>query len=246
MSVNHDRSPALSTAAESDMAGYSAISQAAVVALLLGLASFFAIGNLLWLILPALAIFAAAVALVSIARSDGSVSGRWVALAGLALALLFASTAISRSVSRAWHVRSEARAIADNWLDLVRHGKLQSAHQWHLPAQERQRASTSLAQFYEQNPTAQEKFDNFFLTAPLSQIVAAPPAASLRYERVAEQLSLDKNDRVALVYVLETSGQADEKTIEFVIVVERTTEIDAAAQWQIAAVVEPQDEALTP
>lgn len=247
MSANHDRPPPLSTAAESDMVGYSAISQAAVAALLLGLASFFAIGNLLWLILPALAIFAAAVALVSIARSDGSVSGRWVALTGLALALLFASTAISRSVSRAWHLRSEARTIADNWLDLVRQGKLQSAHQWHLPAPQRQRASTSLAQFYEQNGAAREQLEGFFLAAPLNQIVAAPPAAALRYERVAEQLSLGASDRVALAYVLESLSQDGTESLEFVVVVERTKDKgDPAGQWQIAAVAEPQDKALTP
>jgi len=245
MSVNHDRSPALSTAAESDIVGYSSISPAAIVALLLGLLSFFAIGNLLFLILPVLAIIAAIMSLSSIARSDGGLSGRTAAIAGLSLALLFASTAIVKASTRAWHVRSEGLAFADRWLDLVRRGDLQQAHQWHLPAAQRQNAGTSLAQFYHDSKVAQEELDQFVQSAPLSRVIAAPRDAKLRYVRVVEQLSIEKSDRVAVLYALEPADEND--SMQFVVVTERTkTDNSHGGQWQVSAVAEPKDESGSP
>jgi hypothetical protein len=243
MPVNHDHSPSLSTAAEGDIVGYSAISPAAIVALVLGLASFFAIGNLLWLILPALAIVAALMALAQIARSDGSISGRWAAVAGLSLALLFASTSIARSVSRAMHLRSSARTLADEWLELVRRGQLEQAHQWHLPAEERQNPGVSLAQFYHDSKPAKEALDSFFQTSPLSHVVAAPPEAKLQFDRVVEQLSLEKNDRVAMLYTLTDGGHET----EFVVVTEyMRNKRNSDGHWQIPAVVFPKTDAAIP
>jgi hypothetical protein len=241
MSANHDRSHALSTAAESDMVGYSAISPAAIVALLLGVASFFAIGNLLLLILPALAILAAIFAFVSIARSDGGVSGRWAAVAGLALALAFASTAIVRSTTRAWHLRNEAHAVADKWLDLVRRGKLHQAHQWHLPPQQRQLATTPLAQYYHDSKTAQTDFDSFFRQMPLVDVVDALPHADPHFVSVAEQIKLEKNDRVALLYEIEPPQAKSGEPLRFVVITERTADADTGAgKWQISGVAPPQ------
>ena len=246
MSVNHDRSPALSTAAESDIDGYSSISPAAIVALLLGLLSFFAVNNLLLLILPALAIIAAIMSLSAIARSDGGLSGRWAAVAGLALALLFASSAIVKATTRAWHVRSEGVAFADRWVDLVRRGDLQQAHQWHLPAAQRQNAGTSLTQFYHDSKVAQEELIRFQQSAPLSDVIAAPRDAKLRFVRVVEQISVDKNDRVAVLYALDPADGKGTPT-QFVVVTERTTTANSpSGQWQVAAVAEPKDESAIP
>jgi hypothetical protein len=246
MSVDHDKPPALSTAAESDIIGYSAISPAAIVALLLGLASFFAIGNLLLLVLPALAIVAAVLSLTAIARSDGALSGRWVALTGLVLALLFTSAAITRNLTRAAHLRGEARVLAEAWLQLVRDGKRQEAHQWHLPASERQLPGTSLAQFYSDSKPAKESLDQFFQAAPLSVIQIAPRGAKVRYQRVVEQLSIEKTDRVAMLYELDPAGTSAKSPLEFVIVAEHTGDKARGGTWQITAVVEPRDEAAIP
>jgi hypothetical protein len=247
MSSEHEPLPSLSTAAESDIVGYSAISPAAIVALLLGVASIFAVGNLLLLIIPALAVVAAGMALLQIARSEGGVSGRWAAIAGLSLALLFASTAVARSITRAWHLRNEARTFANQWLQLVRQGRLEQAHQWHLPPDERQLAGTSLVQYYHDSPTAKEQLDQFFQATPLSRIVAAPSDAQLRYEHVAEQLALDKSDRVALRYMMDNAQPSAASELRFVVVVERTrSDVDSRGEWQIAAVVDPQTERATP
>lgn len=246
MSVNHDRSPVLSTAAESDIVGYSSISPAAIVALLLGLLSFFAVGNLLLLILPALAMIAAIMALSSIARSDGSISGRWAAVAGLALALLFASTAIVKATTRAWHVRTEGQKFADRWVELIKSGNVHQAHQWHLPPERRQNAGTSLAQFYHDSKPAQEEFNQFLQAAPLSSVVAAPREAKVHFVRVVEQLSVDNSDRVAVLYALDpVDGKG--APIQFVVVTERTTsENSPGGHWQVAAIAEPKDESAIP
>lgn len=201
-----DHHPALTASDEADLVEYGAVCPLAIAALLLGLASWLASTYLLLLIVPLLAVLVSAAALRRIARSEGALIGRPVALAGLALALLFASLAVGGTLSRQWIAKRQAEAFAQSWLDMVRDGQLQRAHQLHLAAERRQRSDVSLARHYAESTEAQGELDAFYETSPLKEIVAAPPEA--RFHRRATHMIIDaKTLHFAIHYDAENAGK---------------------------------------
>jgi hypothetical protein len=76
---------------------------------------------------PILAMALAASALADIRRSEGRTVGRWLALAGLALAVGFASQAVTATFTEGVIARKRAAATATAWLDAVRSGRVVDA-----------------------------------------------------------------------------------------------------------------------
>lgn len=127
---------------------YRAISPLAVAAMLLGVASALALAHPgLWIV-PAVAVCLAAWSLRVIALKNTELVGRTAALIGLGLAILFGVWAPARLVSRQAWLYLEARAKADEWLSLLREGRLYEAYELHLNPAERQPADASLAEYY--------------------------------------------------------------------------------------------------
>jgi len=120
----------MSTAAESDsLTQYRSISSLAVLALLFGLASPLALVNPLLLAVPVAAIVLAMFALRQIAANVEILSGQ-----GLALVALFAGVGILVYTPVRLYTRNEvlngtARQLAEAFLELLKQGKLQEAHQ---------------------------------------------------------------------------------------------------------------------
>jgi len=231
--------PALTAGEEADLLQYGAVSPMAIAALLLGLFSFLAMFQLLLLILPVLAVFAAIFALWQIARSEGALVGRPAALAGLALALLFASIAVSTAISRNVTLRSEARAFGDAWLQLVRQGELQRAHQLHLSQDDRQLPGASLSQYYARSDQARDELEQFFNQSPLEEIAAASPEARFQFQS-AETVSYDHFDRVTLWYRV-VSDEEPFQPQRFRLVVSRNPTSEGGL-WRVVAVLPPEDE----
>jgi hypothetical protein len=91
---------------------YAAINTTSVIALLLGLASVVALYDWLLLIVPLVAVVVGVVAWVQIGRSNGTQTGRGMALAGIALGLLLGALVGVRAVADAARTRSDRREIA--------------------------------------------------------------------------------------------------------------------------------------
>jgi hypothetical protein len=243
--LGHDDPAQLSAAEEADLVRYGAISPFALGALALGLLSITVLTSLLAIPVPLVAVILALIALRQIHKSDGAIVGGWVALLGLALALVFASTAIARLASREYLIRGQARQFADQWLELVRLGKLHQAHQLHLLPAERQLPDTKLAAFYNNSEAARGQFTSFYNTKPLRLIVDAPPAAELRFARFGQRYPLPDSEQIELFYDLHTAAAAD-RSLEAIVVAERIAQGRGPGVWRIAAVTDPSQQLQPP
>lgn len=112
-----------------DQARYSRISPAAVIALVLGLASPLAFVGPLFYLVPIAALGAAALAVGQIRRSGGTVTGQRLARLGMALGLACLAGALVRQSVRDSLLQQQASAVAIRWLNLLADGRLQEAAQ---------------------------------------------------------------------------------------------------------------------
>lgn len=102
----------MSTTSAAAATEYAAINTTSVIALLLGLASVVALYDWLLLVVPLVAVIVGVVAWVQIGRSNGTQTGRGMALAGIALGLLLGALVGVRAAADAARTRSDRREIA--------------------------------------------------------------------------------------------------------------------------------------
>jgi hypothetical protein len=118
----------MATAAGSDeLPEYRPVSRLAVVALAAGCGSSIVLITPLAAMLPIVAIALAAAALAEIRRSEDHMAGRWIALAGLAMAVGFASQSMAAACAERLVVRHRAMATATAWVEAVRTGRFADA-----------------------------------------------------------------------------------------------------------------------
>lgn len=102
----------MSTTSAAAATEYTAINPTSVVALLLGLASVVALLETLLLIVPALAVVVGLAAMSQIRKSNGTQTGRGLALAGIGLGLLLGATVGVREVVNGIRTREDKQQIA--------------------------------------------------------------------------------------------------------------------------------------
>jgi hypothetical protein len=110
-----------------ELGKYKSLSSLAVCAFLLGIASLIALLAPLMVIIPIAAIVVALFALVSIARSEGALLGRSLAVIGLGLAIACGIAAPLRVKVRDGLYSSQADQAARQWLELVSENQLPAA-----------------------------------------------------------------------------------------------------------------------
>ena len=119
----------LSEGFEAEQVPYRSVSKLAVAALVLGFLSLLAlIDPLLWTV-PVVAIVLCWLALRSIARSDFVLTGRWCALCGLGLAMMFGVAAPAKWIIYRQMIRQEARQFADEWWQHIKQDAPERAFQ---------------------------------------------------------------------------------------------------------------------
>lgn len=232
--------PHVSSLDDSPVLGYRRISVSAVIALVLGIASALALVHpFLWTV-PAAAVVVAIFALRAIANESSMLTGRGLALTGLALALVFGMWAPARTLSRQWQLYHQARVFADEWLALVHEGKLYEAHQLTVPHAERQIANADLAPIYEQSADVKAGYDRFFSERPAKTLARLGKRATYTYiggagisprEFITEHIALDYR------VVYEEGGR--ERTLPIRIVLDRDQGPDQEYRWLIRAVNDP-------
>jgi hypothetical protein len=194
---------------EQQMAGYVAISRAAVGALLLGLASPLILTSPLLLLIPLAGIVTAAVALWSIASSQGQLRGQWLATIGLCLATLFLGWGVTRQLSRQAILVEEGEQFANAWLELVRQGKLQEAAQFQRERLRRITSPDALAEHYTQDREAANELQMLFDSEPLQSFRTIGPGGSYRFDSLASQSRSNQADDVVLKYQFTVAGNAN-------------------------------------
>jgi len=129
-------------------AGYRQLSRMAIWSIPFGLASALAmVSPLLWFV-PVVAVALAFGGLWQISRSN-EITGRRLALTGLALGVLFGSWGMSWTISRRAVIERQARAHAIEWLGMMQQQKFMQAHQLSMNYYDRLPAGSSLEEYYQ-------------------------------------------------------------------------------------------------
>jgi len=208
----------------------------AVATLVLGLLSFLALFSTMFWIVPLVTLIFGVIALWSLAASSERI-GRRAALCGMTLALLFGAWAPCRYFSRnAWLV-GQARAYADDWLELVRQKKLQEAHQLHGRGNQRAAEGTSLEEFYRNDSQGEGDYQMFFAREPLSTFVELPGPVQVEFKKIDLLLSYQGSDSVVLCYDVMYDRDGRQAVLPMRVVLKREPEFETGDfQWFVEGV----------
>ena len=109
---------------------YRSLSVLAVLGLVIGLIAWVAYLAPFLIVVPLAGIAISLLALRQIAVSDGVMAGRWAAIVGLALSIVFAVLPLSHYFALKTMRLSEAEAFSRRWVDLVIPGSVYLARQY--------------------------------------------------------------------------------------------------------------------
>ena len=194
--------------AEEPLASYRAISRAAIASLGLGLASVLTLVTPVLAIIPLGGIATAVLALRNIAQAGGQLTGRGLATLGLCLCTLFLGWGVARHTSRKIVAADHAQRHVEQFLQLVREGNLQAAHQYLLAADQRARTPEEVESFYKTNPNAIKDSNTFFGNAPIRDFIAQGKDVNYRLEALVSQQHSANVDRMVFRYSFDVPGQA--------------------------------------
>jgi hypothetical protein len=156
---------------------------------------------LFW-IMPLLATGVSILALRSVHDETRPTSGRKGAVVALVLSLFILGSAPTRYITTMNMITHQARRHAESWLELVREGRLQEAHQLTLDLYSRVNPGLNLESHYEERPEAPTsafpdpmammqqfspaaELQNFFSQAGLRDVVKAAPNVEFEFVRSA-------------------------------------------------------------
>ncbi len=209
---------------------YRRLSPLAVLSAVAGLASATALVAPLLRIVPVAGVVLALMALCSITQRSESLTGRGLALFGLALSILFGVGAVVKdSVEQRLH-RAAAGEVAEKFLTLLAEDKLAEAFELTLDFSQR-RSADAAAEYYAANPTAAERLKTFEAERLVSEVkpldkpkveLVDPGVAQLNASRVA----------IAPVYLL-TAG--DRKLYAIVQLDRAPARLGQVAAWRVAS-----------
>ncbi len=133
-------SPTVS-AIENEFASYRAISSAAVLSMILALASVFCYASLWFLVIAATAVVIGLVSLRNIRRLPEILTGAVFARIGIGLALLFGLTSVTRAVAQEFLVSYDAGRFARLYVDIIKDKPIGEAMWYQQPPAYRQTKS---------------------------------------------------------------------------------------------------------
>lgn len=201
-----------------EAAAYRPLSAAAVLALLLGLASCTALLTpMLWAVAFA-GIIVSIIAWFRIHRFEPPLTGRKAALVGLILSLFFATAAPAQ-----WYVRralliEEAQRFVQLFFDFLKENQPHKAHQLSLGARQRSPLDENLWAKYAPETNARRDLEAFLerKEVPAILILARDPRTTIRLFDIEGVWREDNEDRVALSYAVTYFDPNQKKKTFFV------------------------------
>ncbi len=203
----------------SDVLEYRSLSVLAVTVTVLGVFSAVAlVSPLLWVV-PLLTIVLAVGALRSLAKNPEKIGRRAVVFA-IVLAVFFGAWAPSRYFTRQWWLYAEARARADEWLELVCTNELRKAHQLHVRGSRRVAKGKSVDEFYDKTKAAQSDVYAFFDAGALKIIVAQDGIPTFEFVGNVGHLHTALSDTISLRYLVRYEDNMEPKALPIKVVLE--------------------------
>ena len=213
---------------------YHAVSPAAVGSLVLGLLSPLAlVGSLLWII-PAVGIGLAALALRAIRQSNGDLTGRATAYAGLALCTTFASAGPVKTAYTTYYLADAAKPIVEAWFDFLRHGEPQKALQLTTPSMQRRVLNDLLWDYYRSSPENRQELEKFVASPVPRLVLEYGEKCQVRFYEVSRVITGPSNDTIELVYAVTYPDENGKKTVFVLMTVDRRPLQTGEISWRIA------------
>ncbi len=197
-----------SDAAEAELPEYRALSGLAVIGFLLGLASALAIVHLGLLFIGAAAVICSLVALARIARLPGEVSGRWLALAGIILAVFWGTAGIAQDLTLRRLVDLGSRDFALQWFDYLKHGEPEKALEMAKPARNRRPLGEELMEAFLSDEVEYESLQEFVAKPEVRAMLALGNQAQIRHFTCLNS----SKEYVSQVYAVTYDDHGSKKT----------------------------------
>lgn len=203
----------------------------AILALLLGLCSLFALLAVGWLFAAPAAVIVAIVSLRSIARSNGLYRGRLLASTGLCLGLFMLALIVTQRVYRERLLVRRSEELARQWLDLVHAGKIEQAH--HLTLSKSQRVTAIPLEDYYADPDQGASF-KYFQDQLEIKALRETPNPQITLLSSSRSSVLRNSEQFTHRFDVLLPGEP-EKSLEVEVVTERTREANGAWHWRIVS-----------
>jgi hypothetical protein len=220
---------------ELPVAEYRSFAQLAFVSLGLGLSAALIVVSPLLTPLPVGGVIASLVALRSIRRARGELTGAAIATVGLCLSIFFLGFGLTRHLGRQGTLEQRAREVADVFLDLLMDGRVREAHQFRQSPGMRITSSEALAEHYEKNKEAAQELESFTSASVAKQLVARGKQTELRYENLHSATRDGHSDMLVLKYSYLPSGSGDRKPL-WVYINRRWDEGSKRHQWDVGGI----------
>ena len=230
----------LSQLKESKNQQYRAVSPLALVSLVLGIASLLAVLAPLLCILSVLSILTGVLSLRAIFIDPAGLMGRRAALAGILLGVFSVSATSTWAISRDRTIKFRGQKVASAWLEMVRQGHLQEAHQLAMVASRREAIDVPLETFYDNNAKSQQDLDEYFAKSPLHELRHWGQKGELFFEKTLEHQFGGNRDYVDFLFLFRYKQDGNTATIPLRIILERTIEPETnRGLWHVVRVRKP-------
>lgn len=185
-----------------DQIAYRPLSAWAPVSLLVSALSAVALVHPILWVVPIAGALVAATAIRAI-RADPQLSGRSLALAGLAISLLFATWAPTRFLARRHMVLTDSAEFVQNWIHLLQTGNTLQAHQWTLTPRVRTHES-DLKAHYDRESISRSELNSFLREPGMRTLVKFRDQADVRMVRIDGPLGNSKRNLVQVYLEIAT------------------------------------------
>ena len=228
-SVFHDDDPEQTTE-------YRSLCVLALVGLILGLASPLCFGAPLLMVVPIAGIAVSLLALRQIAASEGALAGRWMAIVGLVLSIIFAIAPQARAFVIRTMRESQARSFGENWVTSLVGGNIDRSFRLTLDAN-RPTPPPEPGQPTKDRPSP---FEAFKAKPQVAALMAAGKDAEVRFVETLNYAPQAFN-RVYVRQrydVIPKSGDA--KPIDLVLIVQRAKlPNEGRSRWLVWSIEDP-------
>jgi hypothetical protein len=200
------------------VANYQSLSVAALISLLIGLASPLAILSKVFLFVPLCGLALSLLALRRISLSEGRLAGRWAALVGLVLCAVSAATAITRD-SVAHHMRAnQAQQFATHWLSILAANDTDQAFKMTYQGARPLPPSEPGAPPVEQSP-----YEKFLSDPLIKKITAAGKQAKIEFVKTLEFSARTRREAIVRqLFRIVPAGGSPKDAIDAYITVQRS------------------------
>jgi hypothetical protein len=227
-------SPAFHADDPEETTEYRSLSGTALVALLFGMASPLCFGHILLFLVPIIGIALAVLALRQIAASDGALAGRWAAVTGLVLCVVFGVAPLTRAFVLRTARTNQAAEFGLPWIESVAAGNTEHAFRLTVDSTKLQRPSEPGMPAPKQSP-----YEVFVDLPVVKALSAAGKDAEIQFQGTTEYLAPSFNSVVVRQKYKVTPKSAGAQPLEVILSLRRAKlDNEGRMRWLVTSLID--------